>query len=591
MTVPVAQASSAVVVTYFPTSPVVSQNVTLTATVSAASPGTGTPTGNVQFYNGTTALGSPVTISGGVATLVTAALTTGSNSITAQYLGDANFIASTSPVVPVTVAATATSATVVTFSPSSPVYGETVTLTATVTPISPLTTAPTGTVNFYNGSTLIASEPLNVGASSSTATYQTSALPVGDNSITAQYSGDSTFTSSTSSPPVTVTVSKVTTTTTLSYTPTSPAYGTNVEFTAIVSESTEGPELPSGDVDFYNGTTLLQAVPLSEGEATYSTTALPVGSNSITATYVGDTNYDGSTSTPATVVVVSQETTTTVVTFSPMLPVFGGVTTLTATITPTATGPVSPTGTVDFFNGSTLIGTGTVSNDIATLNTTALTVGQNSVTAQYLGDSNYTGSTSAANAIPVVLAATTTTVSSSTSNPAAFQSITLTATVAVTGPGSGTATGTVEFFANGADIGTASLSGGVATLSVVPPLAINSITAEYLGSSNFESSTSTAITVTVGTGKQQWLNQVYLIELGRAPTQSEVAKAVAKLDKGVSRKAITTATCQQPGRNSMARYERFPAVPGRATVRQGHPPNPGAGKANPHQRFGGNPRF
>ena len=561
VTLPVSQSSSTTAVNYFPSSPVASQNVTLTATVSAVSPGAGAPTGTVQFFNGSTSLGT-ATISGGVASLVTSALGTGTNSVTAQYSGDTNFVASTSPAVSITVAATATSTTTVTFSPASPVYGQTVTLTATVAPISSLSGAPTGTVEFYNGTTLLGSETLTAGTDSSTATFTTSSLPVAANSITAQYSGDSNFTSSTSSA-VVVTVSKVTTTTALAYTPTSPTYGTTVVFTATVSQASTGTLPPSGDVDFYNGTTLLQSVALSNDVATYSTSALPVGSNSITATYVGDSNYSGSTSTPATVVTISQVTTTTTVTFSPTLPVSGQVVTLTATIAPSTTGPASPTGTVDFFNGSTLIGTGTITNDIATLNTTALVVGSNSVTAQYLGDANYAGSTSAVNSIPVVLAATTTTLSVSNATPAAFQSVTLTAAVAVTGPGSGTATGTVEFFADGIELGMATLSGGVASLKIVPPVAINSVTAQYLGSSSLEGSTSTAVTVTVGTANQQWLNQVYLIELGRAPTQGELTRNLSQLAKGVSRKKLVTAIANSAeATNYMVQteYERYLGV-------------------------------
>ena len=96
--------------------------MTLTATVAAVSPGTGTPTGTVQFYNGTTALGSPDdTRRRGRHADDHDALTTGDNSITAEYSGDPNFVASTSPAVTVTLAATATSTTTVTFSPSSPV--------------------------------------------------------------------------------------------------------------------------------------------------------------------------------------------------------------------------------------------------------------------------------------------------------------------------------------------------------------------------------------------------------------------------------------------------------------------------------------
>jgi trimeric autotransporter adhesin len=561
VTVPISQASSTTTLNFFPTKPVASQNVTLTATVSAVSPGAGAPTGTVQFFNGSTSLGT-ATISGGIASLVTTALATGSNSVTAQYSGDTNFVASTSPAVPITVAATATSATAVTFSPTSPTYGQSVTLTATVTPVGTLTGAPTGTVEFFNGTTLLGSETLAPGTNSSTASFTTSNLPVAANSITAQYSGDTNFTSSTSSP-VTVTVSKVTTTTALTFAPTSPTYGTNVEFTATVSQASTGTLPPSGDVDFYNGSTLLASVALTNDVANFSTSALPVGTNSITATYVGDSNYSGSTSTPATVVTVTPVSTTTTVTFSPMLPVSGQVVTLTATIAPSATGPASPTGTVDFFNGSTLIGTGTVANDIATLNTTALSVGSDAVTAQYLGDGNYTGSTSLVNSIPVVLAATTTTLSVSNTTPAAFQSVTFTAAVTVTSPGAGTATGTVEFFANGTELGVATISGGVASLTIVPPVAINSITAQYLGSPTLESSTSTAVKVTVGTANQQWLTQVYLIELGRAPTQAELTRNLSQLAKGVSRKKIVTAIANSAeATNFMVQteYERYLGV-------------------------------
>ncbi len=96
-------------------------------------------------------------------------------------------------------------------------------------------------------------------------------------------------------------------------------------------------------------------------------------------------NYAASTS-PADTVTTTQATTTTAVSFSPASPVLGQDVTLTATITPASTGPASPTGTVEFFDGSTLLGSGTVSNDAATLTTTALPLGTNSITATYEGD-------------------------------------------------------------------------------------------------------------------------------------------------------------------------------------------------------------
>jgi hypothetical protein len=71
------------------------QKVTLTATVTANAPGSGTPSGNVDFFDTTTGndLG-PAQLSGGVATLATANLAAVSQTITTTYLGDPNFLTS-----------------------------------------------------------------------------------------------------------------------------------------------------------------------------------------------------------------------------------------------------------------------------------------------------------------------------------------------------------------------------------------------------------------------------------------------------------------------------------------------------------------
>jgi Neuraminidase (sialidase) len=70
----------------------VNQSVTFTATVS----GVVTPTGAVQFKDNGGNLGSPVALNGsGVAQLTTSALTAGNHTITADYSGDGNLLAST----------------------------------------------------------------------------------------------------------------------------------------------------------------------------------------------------------------------------------------------------------------------------------------------------------------------------------------------------------------------------------------------------------------------------------------------------------------------------------------------------------------
>ncbi len=70
--------------------------LTLKATVTAAAPGSGTPTGTVTFYNGKKSLGT-ATLSGGVATLTTKKLTLGNHTIKVIYHGDADFTGNTSP--------------------------------------------------------------------------------------------------------------------------------------------------------------------------------------------------------------------------------------------------------------------------------------------------------------------------------------------------------------------------------------------------------------------------------------------------------------------------------------------------------------
>jgi uncharacterized protein YjdB len=170
-----------------PTSLTVSRSLTLTATVTPASGAT--PSGTVTFYNGTASLGSGILNGSGEAQLtITPAV--GSYSITASYAGSANDAASVSPSVAVTVMA-ATTTTSLTASPNPAAFGASVTFTATV---SSSTLTPAGSVSFYDGVTLLATETLASGV----ATYSTGSLNVGTHSITAAYAATADFTASTS---------------------------------------------------------------------------------------------------------------------------------------------------------------------------------------------------------------------------------------------------------------------------------------------------------------------------------------------------------------------------------------------------------
>jgi hypothetical protein len=88
-------ASSALALVATPNPSFQSSNVTFTATVSPVAPANSIPTGSVQFYANDTALGNPVALTEGIASLITADLPIGTNTVLAAYLGDGNYVGST----------------------------------------------------------------------------------------------------------------------------------------------------------------------------------------------------------------------------------------------------------------------------------------------------------------------------------------------------------------------------------------------------------------------------------------------------------------------------------------------------------------
>ncbi len=270
-------------------------------------------------------------------------------------------------------------------------FGQSVTFTATIAPAGTNAITPSGTVTFKDGSTTLGTRTLSGGV----ATFTTSSLSVASHSITAVYAGDGNFTTSTSSA-LTQTVSKASTTTTLTKNTTAAIkFGQSVTFTAKLAAVSPGAGTPTGTVTFKDGSTTLGTRTLSSGVATFTTTSLPVGSNSITAVYGGDGNFNTSTS-GALSQTVSQSATTTKLTKNTTTAIHSGQSvTFTATLAAVSPGAGTPTGIVTFYdNGSTMLGTGTLSGGIATLTTTTLPVGSNSITATYGGDTDFTGSTS-----------------------------------------------------------------------------------------------------------------------------------------------------------------------------------------------------
>ena len=480
------------------------QAVTFTATVTG---GTRTQTGNINFKDGSATIGTVALNGSGVASFTTTALAAGSHSITAQYAGDVNSSPSTSTILSQTVNAASTSASL-TSSLNLSVFGQAVTFSATVTGG---TGTPTGNVSFKDGVTTIGTVVLN---SSGVASLATSTLAAGSHSITAQYAGDANFNGTTSAA-LSQTVNAANTSTSLTSSLSPTVFGQAVTFAATV---TGGTGTPTGNVSFKDGVTTIGTVALNGlGVASLATSALAAGSHSITAQYVGDANFNGNTSAVLSQT-VNAAITSTSLTSSLSPSVFGQAVTFAATVTG---GTGTPTGNVSFKDGVTTIGTvalsgsGAASFSIAalarivfaqpkaisasgsaSLATSTLAPGSHSITAQYAGDANFNGSTSAVLSQTVNAAGTSTTLTSSL-NPSVFgQTVTLTAAVA---GGTGTPTGNVNFKDSSTTIGTVALDGTGSASFATSALAqsSHSITAQYAGDANFTGSVATALTQTV----------------------------------------------------------------------------------------------
>jgi uncharacterized repeat protein (TIGR03803 family) len=266
-------------------------------------------------------------------------------------------------------------------------------------------------------------------------------------------------------------------------------YGQSVTFTATVSSALG---TPTGSVTFMTGTRTLGSTTLTGGVASLARTNISAGTNSITAVYAGSTNFSGSTSSPLSQV-VTQATTNVTLTSSLNPSTFGQSVTFTATVAPQFHG--APGGRVTFKSGNVTLGIVKPIGGVASLTTTTLGAGTDSITAVYSGNANFSGSTSSALSQGVNQATSTVTLTSSQNPSSVGQSVTFTATVMP--QFSGTPTGRVVFKNGSATLGTVTLVGGVATLNTSSLTSgAHTITARYNGSKNFSAS-STTLTQTV----------------------------------------------------------------------------------------------
>jgi hypothetical protein len=178
------------------------------------------------------------------------------------------------------------------------------------------------------------------------------------------------------------------TNTSLTSAPNPSDYGETVTFAAGVSWNDGAP--PDGEnVSFMSGETVLGTGTLSGGSASFTTSALKVGTISVTAAYAGDSNFASSTS-KAVKQVVDKATTTTALVSSENPSNVGQSVTFTVTATPQFSG--TPTGNVVFKDGTKTLKTVALSGGTAEYTTSTLVSGTHTITATYNGSPDFTGS-------------------------------------------------------------------------------------------------------------------------------------------------------------------------------------------------------
>ena len=285
----------------------------------------------------------------------------------------------------------------------------------------------------------------------------------------------------------------------LTVTPTtSSTPGEQVTFSAVVTSQAPAPA-PTGTVTFYDNSTTpatqLGAGAVDDtGTATFTTSTLGAGTYEVVAVYGGDASNLTSTSQTVTYKVAAPSTTT--LALSTAQAAAGASVTLTATV---AGSSGVPTGTVNFLDGTAVLGSGNLnSSGVATYTSTAFAVGAHALSAIYTADNKYSGSTSATQTLTIVASGTTTTLTSSLNPAGAGQTVVFTAVVAA---GAGIPTGTVTFLQGTTSLGTRMLdSTGTATLSLTTlAVGADSITASYGGDANYLGSVSAALTETIVT--------------------------------------------------------------------------------------------
>ena len=313
----------------------------------------------------------PATLNGNVLTVTGPGLLT----VTANQAGNTNYAAAT----PVTRSFNSSSSASITMTADSTNYSypNSTILRSCVTNSGGSMAA--GTVSFYDGSTLLSTQPVN--GDGCVHWYITTMLSVGTHTITASYNNP--FNLNVHSPSLVITVSAGTTTAEVDcWQHNQFAYGPDFSCDA---NPDSGPS--SGYFTYsFDGGAPVRVVMNAAGHSLYTINKPNVGNHTLAVNYPAQGNY-GAYVLPLQTFVVTAAPVNVALTPSTWYTLAGNAVSLNVALSSWSAGIPSSIGTVSFFDGSTLLGTVPVNaNGKASFSAAALAVGSHHISANYSGN-------------------------------------------------------------------------------------------------------------------------------------------------------------------------------------------------------------
>jgi len=269
--------------------------------------------------------------------------------------------------------------------PTSSVVGQPYEVTFTVGAVAPASGTPSGTVTVSDGTgaTCTGSAP-----SGSCALTSTSA---GAKSVVATYGGDANFAASTSEA-TSHQVSAAATTVLITSAPATSFFGQPITVQFSVTVNPPGAGTPVGTVTVTYGNAGGCTAPVAAGKCSFTPTA--AGTGNLQAVFTPSTPDFSADQSPTVSYAVNRAATTTAVSSNTNPANAGESVTFTAVVA-VANGQGTPTGTVTLRDGNTTLANVPLAGNGSATASPSFTAGQHNITAQYSGDNNFAGSTSA----------------------------------------------------------------------------------------------------------------------------------------------------------------------------------------------------